>query len=334
MSLEDRAIAKFAGRNARKKHERQPGEDEFEDVSNASTIMTTTMQPVKMCVEQRVPCGLVIIGGRPKSRKSWYALQLGIAKATGGRFMGVDTPAGRVLYVALEDNDRRMRQRLEFFGVRPENAPTKLHIVYEWPTGLEGAEKLQRWLEQYPDTVLIIIDVLQRFRGARDPRQSLYEGDYETMALLHGLTKRHAGLTVLVVHHVRKGAVDDPVEAINGTFAIAGAADAYIILRRGADKDEWIAHIDGRDWESWDHDHVWKFLPVEGWRQIGVSDGVELTEVQREIIRAAKDAGYITPTRLADLRGIGKSTAHESLHALVQKGAMRVYAGKYYPIAE
>jgi DNA-binding IclR family transcriptional regulator len=38
--------------------------------------------------------------------------------------------------------------------------------------------------------------------------------------------------------------------------------------------------------------------------------------------------------RLAELRGIGKSTAYEALQALADKGALRVYAGKYYPVEE
>jgi hypothetical protein len=242
--------------------------------------------------------------------------------------------AGRVLGIFLEDNDRRMRKRLEFFGLTPQNSPQNLHLVYEWPTGTEGIAKLERWLEQYPDTALIIIDVLQRFRGSRDPRKLAYESDYEVMSLLHSVAQRHEGLTILVLHHVRKGAVEDPVEALNGTFAIAGASDAYIILRRGAEKEQWIAHIDGRDWESWDHDHLWEFVEGEGWRQIGVSDGIQLTEAQREILAHARTMGHITPSRLSKLRRIGKSTAHEALHAMVAKGAMRSDAGKYYPVED
>lgn len=303
--------------------------DEFAEATTAREIMASASAPTQYCVDGRVPCGVVIIGARPKARKSWYALQLGTAKATAGKFMGVETPGGRVLYIALEDNRRRMRKRFEFFGITPDTAPDNLHIFHEWPSGVAGIEKLERWLAKFPDTVLIIIDVLQRFRGARDAKASAYEGDYTMMATLHGVTQRHDGLTILVVHHVRKGPVDDPVEAINGTFAIAGAADAYIILRRG-EGQQWIAHIDGRDWESWDHEFAWEFVDREGWRQIGVSAGDQLTATQQEIIRFARDNDYTTPTKLAEFRQISKPTAHEALRALVSKGAMRVYSGKYY----
>ena len=127
----ERGAATLDERAKRRYRQREPGEDEFETIRTAAEVMRATTGPAKYCVESRVPCGLVIIGGRPKSRKSWYALQLAIAKAAGGRFMGVSTPAGRVLFIALEDNDRRMRQRLEFFGLTPETAPANLHLVYE-----------------------------------------------------------------------------------------------------------------------------------------------------------------------------------------------------------
>ena len=265
-------------------------EHEFDGVRSAMQVMLAESAVANYCVQDRIPAGVVIIGARPKFKKSWLALQLAIAKACGGQFMGVGVEQCRVLGLFLEDNDHRMRKRFEFFGVTLDNFPHFLHIAYDWPTGALGVEKLHRWLEQYPDTKLIIIDVLQRFRGSRERGEGVYEGDYRAMSMLHGITQQHPGLTILVVHHVRKGSVEDPIEAINGSFGIAGAADAYIILRRGAEKDQVIAHIDGRDWESWDHEFVWQFKQREGWVQIGLNE-VELTATQQEIIRFATEDG-------------------------------------------
>jgi hypothetical protein len=307
--------------------------DEFAVSKTARGIMATPEAPLPYLVPQRVPPGLVIIGGRPKSRKSWYALQLGIACTTKRRFMGAPPRGGRALYIALEDNDPRMRQRLAFFGLTPETAPENLHLFYEWPLGLEGAEKIERWLLKYPDTVLVIVDVLARFRGPRDQRQSAYDADYLTMGMLHGIAARHSGLVVLVVHHVRKGAVDDAVEAISGTFAIAGAADAYMILRKG-EGEQWIAHVDGRDWDQWDHEFSWTFKQGEGWVQVGVHDNNDLTGHQEEIVHLVRDMQGMTPTTLASAHKIGKSTAFEALDALVKKGALRRDKGKYFAFGE
>lgn len=320
----------FNGNNWHLPGDKTEGADPFRDVQTASAIVATDFGPVRQCVDGRLPSGLVIMGGRPKAKKSWYALQLQIAKATGGQFMGVPVKQCRTLGIHLEDNDRRMKQRLEFFGITNGSAPDNLHLVYKWPTGLQGVERIIEWMRRYPDTGLAVIDVLQRFRGPRDPKASAYDGDYVTMGQLHAVTQQYPDLTLLVVHHVKKGAVEDPVEALNGTFAIAGAADGYVILRKGGEKDEWIAHIDGRDWASFEHEYRWTFVPQEGWRQLGTSDGLVLTENQREIIKYAQDQGYITPASMALWKGISRPSAHEALSGLVDKGAMRKFGGKYY----
>lgn len=296
----------------------------------AREIMGADARAIIECVPGRVPAGLVVIGGRPKARKSWWALQLDIAKARGNGFMGRPCEACRVLGIYLEDNDRRMARRLAFFGIAPETAPENLHLTYTWAHGVEGVEQLDRWMQQYPDTKKVTIDVLQRFRGPKDPKVSIYEADYYIMGLLHGLTVKYPGLTILVVHHVRKGDVDDPVEALNGSFAIAGAADAYVILRRH-DKESWIAHIDGRDWEPWEHDFVWEFRQDEGWAQLGTYEEAGLNDRQAEILAMAKQAGVVTPSALAERYDISRPAAHEALRALVTKGALYNKSGKYYP---
>ena len=53
------------------------------------------------------------MGGAPKLGKSWMALGLGIAVASGGRAFGsVPVEAGDALYLALEDSPRRLQSRL------------------------------------------------------------------------------------------------------------------------------------------------------------------------------------------------------------------------------
>lgn len=56
--------------------------------------------------------GLTVLAGRPKLGKSWLALDLAIAVATGGAALGsTKVGQGDVLYLALEDNERRLCRR-------------------------------------------------------------------------------------------------------------------------------------------------------------------------------------------------------------------------------
>jgi hypothetical protein len=289
--------------------------------------MSTPAVPTVYCVEQRVPAGLVLIAGRPKSKKSWLALQIGICASRNGETLGAKVRPGRVLAILLEDNKIRTRKRLEFFGITQESAPDNLHLFYTWPTGDLGVARLEHWMHAYPDTVLIIVDVLQRFRGARDPRTSPYEADYAMLGLLQRFASARPGLTILVVHHTKKGGSEDPVEAISGTFGITGAADAYVVLVRRQDQERWAVHIDGRDWEPWQHDFMWEFRQGTGWEWLGVLDE-DLTDRQAEILALAKDKP-LTPSFLAEAFGISKPAAHEALQALVNKDLLFNQGGKY-----
>lgn len=307
--------------------------DYLASVHSARDIMATPQRPVDYCVPNKVPSGLVMLAGRPKARKSWAALQIGIARATGGETLGAKCEPCRVLYLALEDNDHRMRVRLEFFGLTPETAPEKLHFVYTWRQGAFGVSDLEEWLRRFPDTGLVIVDVLQKFRGAKDVRQGQYEADYAMLSMLHRLAAERPGLTVLVVHHVKKGGTADPIESLSGTFGIAGAADAMIVLTKRMDNERWAVHIDGRDWESFDHDFVWEFRDGVGWHWLGALDTDDLTDRQAEIVALAKCDGFVTPTELASKFGISKQAAAESLRGLVAKQVLYAEHGKYRPLA-
>jgi hypothetical protein len=315
-------------------HEREPGEDEFEGIRTARELLGQPTTPAAYCVPDRIHSGLILLGGRPKAKKSWMALQVCIARATGGETLGKRVARRRVLGLFLEDNDPRMRRRLQFFGLTNETAPELLHIEYDWPVGDLGVGKLERWMQTYPDTGLIVIDVLQRFRGPKDPRRSIYEADYASMTMLHGLCAKYPGLTVLVLHHIRKGAVEEPDEALNGSYGIAGCADGYIILCRRLENERWALHIDGRDWESFEHDHVVEWRADIGWAWLGVLDErLATTDNQAEILTLAKKDGFVTPTVVAGLFNISRPTAHGALQLLVKKDLLyNDGRGRYRPV--
>src|SRR6202011_4984532 len=104
----------------------------------------------------------------------------------------------------------------------------------------------------------------------------------------------------------RKGRGDDsPGESVSGTFGITGAADAYIILDTGPEPNTAKAHIDGRDWELWVHDFVWRFEDGIGWTHVStVTESDTLTPTQREWLDLVRSKGRVTPTEAADERSV------------------------------
>jgi hypothetical protein len=311
--------------------EPEPGTDEFANVKTARELMAQPVKPIAWCIDQRIPSGLFVVGGRPKSRKSWLGLQLLIATSTGGQALGNQATPGRALGLLLEDNDARCRQRLEFFGITRENAPERMHIEYEWPTGDLGVAKLDRWLDTYPDTKLVVVDVLQRFRGRKERGQTDYEADYTIMGMLQALCAKRPGLTVLVVHHTRKAEADDPVDLLSGSLAIAGAADNYLMILKRMDEQNQrrTVHINGRDWPNWNNDFLWEFKPGVGWEWLGDLDA-DMTDRQAEIVKLSERPNGVTPSDLVDELGIPtKQAAHQALKALVKKQLVFNVGGKY-----
>ena len=78
---------------------------------------------------------------------------------------------------------------------------------------------------------------------------------------------------------------------------------------------------------------LWEFVPQEGWRQIGKA-AYRATAGHRGYRQGRGRRLHCTPTRLAERLDVKKPTAHEARTGLVQKGALRVFAGKYYPTGE
>ena len=177
-----------------------------------------------------IPVGLSFLGGRPKVGKSYLALQVAIAKGTGGRVLGRVVEQAPALYLALEDNGRRLRER-----VTRQRMPASALVRFEtaWPGLTEGGlERLETTIDA-EGYRLAIVDTLGRAAGRVDM------DDYGVMTDLLGSLQGIAlsrDIAILVVDHYRKGAPagdDDPIDAIMGSTGKVGAADAVLGLTRG-----------------------------------------------------------------------------------------------------
>jgi RecA-family ATPase len=90
--------------------------------------------------------GVTLFAGKPKIGKSWMMLALALAVTTGSTFLGNTTvQQGEVLYLALEDNRRRLQRRIKKL-LPDREAPAGLHFAFDWPRldegGLEELDKL------------------------------------------------------------------------------------------------------------------------------------------------------------------------------------------------
>ncbi|MDD7940454.1 AAA family ATPase [Actinomycetospora lutea] len=215
----------------------------------AEELMRMTFAPPRWAVPGIVPEGVTMLAGPPKVGKSWLSMGLAVAVASGGKALGaIDiTEAGDVLYLALEDTDRRLRDRLGkvLAGAPLPRGRLTFSIQCE-PLDAGGDERIAEWLEAHPDRRLVVIDVLARVRGRTDPRGSAYDADYRVMSRAKRLADDY-GVAVVVVHHTRKAAADDFLDLLSGTQGLAGGADGVMVLQRARGQADGTLHVVGRD---------------------------------------------------------------------------------------
>ncbi|WP_353852886.1 AAA family ATPase [Dehalobacter restrictus] len=195
---------------------------------DAGTLLTTPLPPTRFIASELIPQGLHILAGAPKIGKSWLALQICLRVASEETLWSFPVTSGTVLYLCLEDSFSRIQNRL--FDIT-DDAPENLHFATMSAIIGEGLEnQIEDFLKSHPDTVLIVIDTLQRIRKASTDANP-YASDYRDIGILKQLADKHR-IAILLIHHLRKMNDDDPMNMISGTTGISGATDSNFVLKK------------------------------------------------------------------------------------------------------
>ena len=189
--------------------------------------------------------GTYLFAGAPKVGKSFLMAQLAYHVSMGLPMWGYPVHKGTVLYLALEDDHRRLQGRLyRMFGT--EGTDNLLFAVYAKQLGVGLEEQLKKFVREHPNTKLIIIDTLQKIREAGGDKYS-YANDYEVVGKLKRLAD-DCGVCLLLVHHTRKQQADDKFDMISGTNGLLGAADGAFLLQKEKRTDgSAVLDVAGRD---------------------------------------------------------------------------------------
>jgi hypothetical protein len=166
-----------------------------------------------------------IIGGTPKSYKTWMALEMAVAVASGSacltRFT-VPSP-GPVLLYAAEDSESALRSRLESLAAHHSLQLTSLDIRVITADSLRldrsaDQDRLEATLTLH-QPALLILDPLVRLHAIDENAAG------EIAALLGYLRvlQRKTGAAIALVHHARKNV------AVNGGagYSLRGSSDLY-----------------------------------------------------------------------------------------------------------
>jgi hypothetical protein len=202
-----------------------------ENSISARALQQQQFPPMKHVIPGLLTEGLTLFCGKPKKGKTWLALDIAISVASLRICLGDFVPVqGDVLYIALEDNSRRLQRRLKHILVHDDTVwPDRLTFAFTWRRLNEGGlDDLVEWLGEHPGARLIVVDTFAAVRAVS--KDYGYNEDYSALAGLQRFAGER-GIAVLVVHHLRKAGADDFGDEISGTLGLTAAVDGYLVLR-------------------------------------------------------------------------------------------------------
>lgn len=189
--------------------------------------------------------GTYLFVGAPKVGKSFMMAQIAYHVSSGTPMWDYAVRKGTVLYLALEDDYRRLQERLyRMFGT--ETTPDFFFSVASKSLNEGLLDQLDTFMNEHPETSLVIIDTLQKVREAEGDTYS-YARDYDIIAGLKAFADR-TGICLILVHHTRKQKSDDSFDRISGTNGLLGAADgAFIMYKNKRSDGDATIEVSGRD---------------------------------------------------------------------------------------
>ena len=310
--MEDEMAARLAQRRARRLAADRP---EAKTSWTVAELLTASFPEPQWAVPGILPVGLSFLAGRPKIGKSWLALQIAHAVGTGGVALSQRVTAGKVLYLALEDGPRRLKERLI-----KQDAPCDADIHFEtaWRRLTDGGlDDLREAItaERYS---LVVLDTLSRALGRAD------QSDLADMTILMGDLQQLAlerDIAILVVDHHRKSAgfVGDPIDDIMGSTAKAAVADAALGLFKEQGKAGATLKVTGRDLEQQELALSWDTVTC-CWQNEGTVEDVALRGRKSQVLDVLRDADSLTLTQIAGLTTLDKGNLSHILNDLVTAG--------------
>ena len=216
---------------------------------DAEALYYKPLEHPKMLIDGVLSDGLAIMAGDSKIGKSWMVLWMCLQISKGEPVWGLPTRKTDVVYLALEDREWRVQQRMQDLTDTP---PENLHFGFSCgQLGAELESQIEDVLKDYPSTGLLFIDTLQMVRDNVSAKVNAYAQDYKDLSSLKKIADNH-GICIFVVHHTRKERDGGNIfNDMTGSTGIMGVADTSMILRKD-DRfgDNATLCITGRDVEE------------------------------------------------------------------------------------
>ena len=300
-------------------------------------LLSWELPPVRWTIPDILPEGLTLLAGKPKLGKSWLALSVALSIAAGGVALGAQPVAkGDVLYLALEDNARRLQSRARRLLESMTETPNNLEFALDWPRLSEGGlAYLEEYLKAHPHLRLVVIDTWARVAPPSGERRcSQYEGDYESLTPLKRLADTYH-VSILAVHHLRKTGSSDVLDEIIGSTGVTGAVDGTIILKRDRGQTDATLFVTGRDVEREQQLALSFDATTALWTLVGNAEELCCTKARQEILDLLREQGPdgMSAREIAATLQKNYHTTRSLLRKMEDAGEVRHANGHYLAVS-
>jgi len=275
---------------------------------------------VNWIIPEYLPEGLTLLTGKPKVGKSWLVVNWGLAIASGGYTMGYNVEKGSVLYLALEDNEKRLKNRIKKV-LNNGSFPETFYYTIRTERGLKGLGDIEKWIQAHQDCKLIIIDTLRAFRTLTESKNvNLYEKDSCDLDPIQKMALKYS-IAIVITHHVSKMKSDDDFDTVSGTLGLTGTADTIMILKKDQTHSDAVLLCRGREYEDGDIEVAMSFdKDLATWAVLGDANEYRLTAERQEIVELLKSHKTLTPKEISDLLNKPNNNVRRLLYKMVSSG--------------
>ena len=220
-------------------------------IKSAGELLQMHFDPLSFLYDGLIPSvGLTLIAALPKTGKSWFVLNLARHMDEGG---------DSVHYLAAEDNERRLKDRIQaVFAKSPSHLTCHAVMSSEnpLPRGQDAILHIER-VAKSTGAKCVIVDTVQSILNPSANNKN-YDQTVEEYDALRKLAHR-LGIAIIVVHHCKKSSdvASAPLERVIGSIGITGTAETILVMEQLTGSKNCKLHVTGKDVEQCEKHLAW-----------------------------------------------------------------------------
>ena len=280
-------------------------------IKPANALFGMHFDPLNFFYDGLIPSvGLTLIAALPKTGKSWFVLNL--AKHMDGNGLPVH-------YLAAEDNERRLKDRIEKVfrdGVKHLTYHAVMSSETPLPRGVDALFHIEQ-IVKGTGAKCVIIDTVQSILNPSANNKN-YDQTVEEYDALRKLAHK-LGIAIIVVHHCKKSSdvATAPLEKVIGSIGITGTAETILVMEQQTGTKDCKLYVTGKDVEQCE-----KYLTWNG-HGFNIDDDVRLAQLgpfQQLVLMLIKETPRCMQKSIVDITGKDQSQVSKAIDKLVEVG--------------